>query len=83
MRQFRDRYLLSLPDGQAMYDEYYRVAPAIVEAIEHCAERSPILKDIFVKVRQCVQCFEAGNNEKALDVYVTMFNSLKDKFIKD
>ena len=40
MRNFRDAYLLSLPNGQAMYDEYYRLAPAIVEAIERSDERS-------------------------------------------
>ena len=81
MRNFRDSYLLSLPNGQAMYDEYYRLAPAIVEAIERSAERANILTDILTRVRQCVQFSDKGNNELALDVYTSMFNELKNKFV--
>ncbi|MCL2743422.1 MAG: hypothetical protein FWE67_06195 [Planctomycetaceae bacterium] len=80
MRNFRDDYLLSLPNGQAMYDEYYRLAPAIVEAIEQSDERTGILADILSSVRQCVHFSENGNNEAALDVYTAMFDDLKNRF---
>ena len=81
MRNFRDSYLLSLSNGQAMYDEYYRLAPAIVEAIERSVERTSILTDILTRVRQCVHFADKGNNEMALVVYTSMFNELKNKFV--
>ena len=81
MRNWRDGYFLSLPNGQAMYDEYYRLAPAIVEAIERSEYRTNILTDILASVRQCVHFAENGNNEAALDVYTAMFNGLKNQFV--
>ena len=80
MRNFRDDYLLSLPNGQAMYNEYYRLAPTIVEAIERSDERAGILTDILARVRQCVHFSDKGNNEAALNVYTAMFDELKNKF---
>lgn len=81
MRNFRDNYLLSLPNGQEMYDEYYRLAPAIVDAIECSAERTKILTDILERVRRCVQFVGNGDNEAAFDVYTAMFNEMKDRFV--
>jgi len=80
MRNFRDGYLLSLPNGQAMFDEYYRLAPAIVEAIERSDKREHYLADILARVRQCVFFADNGNNEAALDVYTAMFDELKNRF---
>jgi hypothetical protein len=81
-RQFRDHYLLSLPDGQAMCNEYYRLAPGIVDAIESSSNRGLILMDILTTVRQAVRYIDNGNNVAALAVYSEMFNTLKNQFIK-
>jgi hypothetical protein len=80
LRQFRDNYLLALPNGQAMFDEYYRVAPSIVDAIEQSKERDTVLTDILTQVRQAVRCIETKNNESALNIYVQMFNTLRQRF---
>jgi hypothetical protein len=81
MGRFRDIYLLSLPNGQTLYDEYYRLAPAIVDAIEQSDERSQYLADILARVRQCVQFYNNGDSESALKIYSVMFDELKSKFV--
>lgn len=81
MRKFRDEYLLSLPNGREMYDDYYRSAPVIVDAIGHSEERTAILTDILAKVRQCVHSYKNGDSKTALDIYTSMFNELKTKMI--
>ena len=80
MRNFWDGYVRSSPKGRAIWDEYYHVAPTIVKVIERSNDRSSILTDVLVKVRQCIQFVDDENNEAALDVYMTMFNELKDKY---
>ena len=81
MRKLRDGYLLSLPNGKAMRDEYYLLAPKIVKAIECSDTRNDTLTDILTRVRQCVQFADNGNNEAAFVVYTTMFNELKNKYV--
>lgn len=83
MRKFRDEYLLSLPNGRAAIDEYYRLAPDIVKAIEHSTECAHVLSDILTQVRQCVRFVDAENNEAALEIYTSMFDNLKNKMVYD
>jgi hypothetical protein len=44
LREFRDRYLLTNPVGQALVDVYYRVSPPIAEFITEHPNLKPIVR---------------------------------------
>jgi hypothetical protein len=83
LRDFRDGYLRSLPEGEELIEEYYRIAPTIVERIK----RSDFAPDVFARlyddlVRTCVDLIRAGNNREALEVYCAWVRFLKLKYLE-
>jgi hypothetical protein len=44
LREFRDKYLLTNPLGQALVDIYYRVSPPIAEFITEHPSLKPIVR---------------------------------------
>ena len=72
LRGFRDNYLASTEEGKALIEEYYAVAPAIVEKIEGSANADEYFKDIYQTILRCVEAIKKGENENALTLYKQM-----------
>lgn len=80
-RTFRDGWLRAQPDGAALIDEYYRVAPPIVERIDARSDAPRIYRRIWTEyLKPCLRDIEAKNYMSCKDRYVKMVRSLERMF---
>lgn len=82
-RTFRDRYLAACPDGPALIEEYYAVAPAIVLAIDYCA---PDAAAAYGAIRReylgpCYAALRAGDMARCKRTYVQMVRALERQYL--
>lgn len=70
LRRFRDTYLQAQPEGAALIQNYYDIAPEIVRKVNRRKEKDEIWEEIYRKmVEPCVALVEKGEFQKALDCY--------------
>ena len=81
LREFRDGYMQGIGDGTSMIQEYYDVAPNIVNAIELRLDKGVIYNNILNTVRRCVRLIEEKRFEETLSVYRSMVLELRKEFI--
>lgn len=81
LRAFRDTYLKSTPEGCAIVEEYYKIAPQIVENIDNSAKKDDIYEYIYQEVHKCIACIESGDNDGAVAVYRDMVKKA-DEMVK-
>jgi hypothetical protein len=75
LRWFRDNIMRARPDWSADVDEYYRIAPAIVERLNN---DEATYRDLMDKhIRPAVRAIKAGEYEKAYRVYRAMVEDLE------
>lgn len=79
LRHFRDNYMKSTEYGKTLVEEYYKVGPKIVEAIDASECRATYYEEIYQIVEKCVSLIDAGEMEKTLEEYVAMVNDLKKR----
>ena len=80
-RKFRDEWLLKQRDGKTIIEEYYRIAPKIVNTIDKQADSLRIYKRIWdCYLKKCLTMIENGQNRECKNTYMTMVQNLKDRF---
>lgn len=72
LRNFRDTYLKPTQDGNALVEEYYKIAPSIVEKINAHSKKGEILKDIYTQVCKICDMIESGKHDDAVKAYTQM-----------
>ena len=72
MRVFRDDYLLRSTDTAALVHDYYRIAPAIVAAVNARPDRDALWEDVYQRIRSIMASIEAGLRDKAIEDYRAM-----------
>lgn len=82
-RAFRDGYLRSCPDGPALIDEYYDIAPGIVLRLELAHDR----KEQYDRLRReylepCYEDLLAGRQAQCKDRYVAMVRRLEKEYLQ-
>ncbi|HDL59990.1 MAG TPA: hypothetical protein ENH14_00880 [candidate division WOR-3 bacterium] len=82
MRYLRDEYLAKSDEGKRMTQEYYEIAPTIVEKIGREENSKEIFGDIFSDIRGIVSLVKTGNLESATGNYEKMVLGLKQRYIK-
>ena len=76
-RKFRDEWLSRQPDGMKLIDEYYRIAPTIVDLINKQSNRRDIYSYINYKfLTVCLQFIEKCEYEKCKELYIQMMEYL-------
>ncbi len=81
LRKFRDTWLTAQPDGKELVEEYYAIAPGIVNAIDSSSEKDKIYMHIWTDyIEPCIKLIELGANDTCKKLYIDMVNELKDKF---
>ncbi len=80
LRAFRDGYMSSLEDGPEMIEEYYRVAPQIVDAIHADPAADAIMNDIYAIILDCIGHIESNRPETTLMIYRSMVLGLAGKY---
>ncbi len=82
LRDYRDGYLASLPDGKAMIDEYYDVAPSVVKHINQRGNAREIYGSIWENyLSPCIEMIEQGRREDCLELYREMVHTLRDRYM--
>ena len=81
-RAFRDGYLRACPDGAALIDEYYNIAPGIVSCINVCENRA----EKYAEIRKtyldaCYDDILAGRNESCKQRYTEMVRALEKQYL--
>ena len=81
LRNYRDSYLKSLPEGEAEISEYYKIAPQIVTTIKQRSDALQIFDDIYNDlVAPCVAMIEKGENDEAHVLYRSEVKKLETRF---
>lgn len=81
-RRFRDTYLMQQPDGPALIDEYYNLAPGIVTCIDTCSDRHASYARIRTEfLAPCYADLQAGRLEACKARYVRMVRTLQDEYL--
>lgn len=81
-RNFRDNWLAYQPDGRELVDEYYRVAPEIVRAIDARADSAEIYRAIWAEyLSPCYELIRRGRYAACRRKYVEMMRALEVRVI--
>ncbi len=81
-RRFRDGYLVEQADGNALIDEYYRIAPQIVAQIDRLADAKAVYHVIWDEyLRPCLKMIESGRMAECKALYVKMVRDLHKKHL--
>lgn len=81
MRMFRDEWLRNQPGGPEMIEEYYLVAPGVVERIDQQPDRLSIYKRIYQEyILPCVEHAKAKDFDESKRIYTQMVDTLKIQY---
>lgn len=82
LKDYRDQYLDATPEGHALVEEYYDIAPTIVKRIEKAPDRDQIYGQIYREyLLPCIERIEAEDYEGCKAGYREMVLALKARFI--
>lgn len=81
-RAFRDGYLRTCPDGDALIEKYYNIAPGIVLHIDLSCNRDSIYEDLRKTYLQpCYEDIQNGRLQQCKERYTKMVKSLERKYL--
>lgn len=81
LRDYRDGYLASSPDGEALIQEYYDVAPTIVKRINRLENRQEIYGEIWNQyLSPCIHMIEEEKLEECRETYIRMVRTLQEEY---
>lgn len=81
LRDYRDTYLASLPDGKEMIREYYDVAPSVVKHIGQREDADEIYRSIWEDyLSPCISMIENGEREACRERYEDMVHTLRGRY---
>ncbi len=81
LRNYRDTWLKNTENGKDVVEEYYRIAPKIVAAIDKLPTSREIYDTLYIEmVKPCVELIEQEEYEKALELYRDTTLRLKEKY---
>lgn len=70
LRWFRDNVMSSTPQGKMLVNQYYMMAPDVVEAVDSRPDAQEVYRHIFGQfIAPAVEAVKAGNIEEALRIY--------------
>lgn len=67
-------------EGRRMIEEYYEIAPSIVEKIRRGGNSNEVFNAIFNDIRKTVSLIKTGNLESATAHYKEMVVELKQRY---
>ena len=80
-RQFRDQFLRKEKDGETLVQQYYLMAPKIVDKINQSEVKNTIYTGIWDKyLSSCLSRIELGDNAGCKELYVEMMYELNSKW---
>lgn len=81
LRNFRDTWLKSSEEGQAIIKRYYEIAPKIVSAINDTKDSKAVYDMLYDKmVKPCVEFIEQKKYQETLELYRSMTLQLEKEY---
>ena len=81
LRDYRDTYMASKKDGEALIREYYDIAPSIVKHINMQPDARSVYDRIWEQyIDPCIRKIREGRMEECLDLYIQMVLEMKDRY---
>lgn len=81
-RRFRDDWLARQTDGPSLIEEYYDVAPKIVETINTKENRNEIYQEILNDyLKPCLTLIERQELEACKSLYMEMVKKLQHRYL--
>lgn len=75
LRWFRDNVMMSSPQGKNLVQQYYLMAPEVVEAVNQRPDAMQVYQAIYGQyLKPAVEAVKAGDYQKALGIYTEMIN---------
>ncbi len=82
LKDYRDQYLEQTPEGRAMVEEYYDVAPTLVKRMDRQEGRDRLYQELYQEyVEPCLEDIEAGRYEACRQRYQEMVGELRTRFM--
>lgn len=82
-RAFRDGWLRQCPDGPALIDEYYEIAPAIVTMMGVCADKADACGEIRGRwLDACYEDLRQGRMASCKARYTDMVRTLEQRYLQ-
>lgn len=81
LRWFRDEFLLQTESGKQLVDEYYAIAPQIVEKIDQSNNRAKYYEYIYKCIENCAILIDRKNYQEALSAYKEMVLYIKNEVL--
>ncbi len=82
LKAYRDQYMEATPEGRAMVDEYYDIAPTIVKRIEKDADSRKVYQELYENyLVPCIHLIQDGQYEACRDTYQEMVLELKNRYM--
>ena len=82
LREFRDQFILQLPNGKTEVDHYYSISPRIVKCILQDANHQDILNKIHSSyIEPAIDLINAGHQYEAYQLYKSMVVNLERQYI--
>lgn len=82
IKEFRDGYLSSTKEGQALIEEYYDIAPTLVKRIEKDAEAHEKYMWLWnTYLAPCVAYIKSGQPESCKETYCNMMEELREEYM--
>lgn len=82
LRDFRDSFVKGLPEGNQIVNEYYEIAPRIIEKIDSLKNSSRVYEDLYGKlVRRSVELIDLGRKKEAFENYKSIVQELKASYL--
>jgi hypothetical protein len=82
LRWFRDQHVLTSREGRTMVEEYYRIAPGIVEVIGKRPDAKELYQEVHDRwVRPAVNAIQLHNHEQAMAIFNEVVTESKRRFL--
>ena len=82
LRNFRDTFLIQLPDGNNLITEYYNTAPKIVDKINRSPQKDEIYNWLYDElIKKSIYYINCGDNLNAYKNYKSIFQYLKQNML--
>ncbi len=80
LRKFRDNYMKSTEEGKKLVEEYYAVAPQIVERINSSNKKDTYYQYVNEVINKCLNLLDRNEYERTLNEYKFMVQNLRKEF---
>lgn len=81
-RAFRDSYLLETEEGTRLVEQYYDLAPSIVNTINVLSEQDEIYMSLWQEyLKPCLEYINQGQQEACKQAYIDMVHTLTRTYV--